>query len=480
MKKSWKRVNEVPCQQSTDVSCERTSVHRWLLASLSLSMLLSSVGTSVANVGLPVFAQVFQASFQEVQWVVLAYLLTITVFIVSAGRLGDIVGRRRLLLVGIAMFTVASALCGVAPTLWGLIAARTVQGLGACIMMALTLAFVSEAVPKHRTGQAMGLLGTMSAVGTALGPSIGGILISGFGWRTIFLINVPIGILTYAFGNRTLPDDLRKPKMKRTVLDPLGTLFLAVTLGAYALAMTVGRGSFGPLNLALLALAVLGAILFVLAEARASSPLIPLAMFSHSVFCASLAASALVSTVMMATLVVGPFYLSNALGLQAASVGFALSVGPIVVATTGVPAGRISDRLGATRMTIFGLVVMVAGASGLSTVPLTLGASGYILSIVILTIGYSVFQTANNTAVMANAHADQRGVISGMLNLSRNIGLVTGVSAMGAVFALASATGEGAANPEALATGMHSTFAVAAVLLLLALAIMLKSRPLAL
>src|SRR5437764_13463624 len=115
---------------------------RWALASLSLSMLLSSLGTSIANVGLPALAQAFDASFQEVQWIVLAYLLAITTLIVSAGRLGDITGRRRLLLAGIFLFTMASVLCGFAPTLWLLIAARALQGLGAATMMALTMAFV--------------------------------------------------------------------------------------------------------------------------------------------------------------------------------------------------------------------------------------------------------------------------------------------------------------------------------------------------
>lgn len=170
---------------------------RWILAGLSLSMLLSSIGTSIANVSLPTLAQAFDASFQQVQWVVIAYLVTITTGIVSVGRLGDMTGRRRLLLVGVFLFTVASVLCGVAPTLWLLIAARAAQGLGAAIMMALTMAFVGETVPKSQVGSAMGLLGTMSAIGTALGPSLGGMLISEFSWRAIFLINLPLGLLIF-------------------------------------------------------------------------------------------------------------------------------------------------------------------------------------------------------------------------------------------------------------------------------------------
>ena len=451
---------------------ERTPPIRWILASLSLSMLLSSLGTSIANVGLPTLAQVFTASFQEVQWVVLAYLLAITTLVVSVGRLGDITGRRRLLLAGIVLFTAASILCGVAPTLWLLIAARAAQGLGAAIMMALTMAFVGETVPKAKTGSAIGLLGTMSAIGTALGPSLGGVLIAGLSWRAIFLVNVPLGILTLLLAHRYLPVDRREVKTDRAGFDKVGTLLLALTLAAYALAMTIGRGSFGLLNIVLLLAAVFGAGLFVYIETRVASPLIRLTLFRDSVLSASLTMSALVSTVMMATLVVGPFYLSRALGLDAFLVGIVMSVGPLAAALTGVPAGRIADHFGAQRITIVGLIGLAAGSFLLSMMLATLDIVGYIGPIVILTIGYALFQTANNTAVMADIRPDQRGVISGMLNLSRNLGLITGASVMGAVFALASATTDiTTAPPEAVATGMQITFAIAAILIVVVLTI---------
>lgn len=410
----------------------------------------------------------------------LAYLLAITTLIVSAGRLGDIAGRRRLLLVGIFLFTTASILCGLAPTLWLLIAARAAQGLGSAIMMALTMAFVGEAVPKAKTGSAMGLPGTMSAISTALGPSLGGVLIAELGWRTIFLINAPLGILTFVLAHRHLPADRGTSKAERAGFDAVGTLLLALTLAAYALAMTVGHGGFGPLNMALLLAAVFGLGLFVLVEARTASPLIRLAMFRDPVLSASLAMSAFVSSVMMATLVVGPFYLSCALRLDAALVGAVLSVDPLVAALTGMPAGRISDRFGAPRMTIAGLIGIALGSLTLSLLPAAHGVFGYIAPMVIITAGYALFQTANNTAVMTDIRSDQRGVVSGMLNLSRNLGLTTGTSAMGTVFALASGTIDTTtARPEAVATGMRITFAVAGLLIIVALAIAVGSRALA-
>ena len=452
----------------------------WVLAGLSLAMLLSALGTSVANVALPTLARDLGASFQAVQWVVLAYLLAVTTLIVSVGRLGDVVGRRRLMLAGLLVFTAASAACAAAPTLAVLVAARAVQGLGAAIMMALAMAFVGEAIPKHRVGSAMGLLGTMSAVGTALGPSLGGVLIAGLGWRSIFLVNLPLGLVALLLAARSLPDD-RRDANPRARFDIPGTVLLVLALAAYALAMTLGHGRFGLANVAWLAAALVAIALFVVAEAKAASPLVPLAMFRDRLLRGGFAMSALVTTVVMATLVVGPFHLSGALGLDAAQVGLAMSTGPIVAALTGVPAGRCVDRFGASAVTIAGLAATAIGALALATIPVRFGIAGYIAPLVVLTAGYAMFQAANNTAVMRDIEGNQRGVVSGMLNLSRNLGLITGASVMGALFAAASGMTEVAtARPAAIASGMHATFAIGAALIAAALAMAVVDRMVAL
>ncbi len=446
--------------------------NRGALASLSLSMLLSSLGTSIANVGLPTLAEAFSASFEQVQWVVLAYLLAITALIVSVGRLGDIIGRRRLLLIGICVFTVASILCALAPHLWLLIAARALQGVGAAIMMALTMALVGGAVPKEKMGSAMGVLGTMSAIGTSLGPTLGGFLIANLGWQAIFLVNVPLGVLAIGLVLYFLPNDRSEKRADRAGFDVLGTLVLILTLLAYALAMTVGRGTLGPLNLTLLLVTVFGLCVFVFVEHTAESPLVRLTMFRNWHMSAGFVMSMLVTTVVMATMVVGPFYLTGALALNAASVGLAMSTGPLVAALAGVPAGRWVDRLGAHRSGTLGLIAMLIGACILSAMPMGFGVLGYIAPLTVMTGGYALFQAANNTAVMADIESQQRGVISGLLGLSRNLGLITGASVMGTVFAFGSASHDILqAQPEAIAQGMRLTFAVAAGLIVIALAI---------
>jgi MFS family permease len=441
------------------------------LAALSLAMLLSSLGTSIANVALPTLAEAFGATFRQVQWVVLAYLVAVTALVLGAGRLGDMIGRRRLLLAGIGLFTGASVLCAAAPSLLLLVAARVAQGLGAAAMMALALAFVGDTVPKGRSARAMGLLGAMSAIGTALGPSLGGLLIAGPGWRAIFLVNLPIGLVAFLLALRHLPGDAPRRPGEAGRFDWPGTLLLAASLTAYALAMTLGRGAFGALNAALLAAAAVGVGLFAMAEARAESPLIRLSMFRDPRLGSSLAASGLVATVMMATLVVGPFYLSLGLGLEPALVGLVLAAGPSVAALTGAPAGGLTDRIGTERAVLLGLAAMTGGCLILCLAPGP-GLWGYVGPMAVVTAGYSLFQTANNSAVMAGVAADRRGLVSGLLNLSRNLGLVTGASAMGAVFAAASgATDVAAATPAAVTAGMRVTFAVAAAAILLAAAV---------
>ncbi|RVC41032.1 MFS transporter, partial [Mesorhizobium sp. M4A.F.Ca.ET.090.04.2.1] len=307
-----------------------------------------------------------------------------------------------------------------------------------------------------------------------LGPSLGGLLIAGAGWRAIFLVNVPLGMLAFALAWRALPNEGRSGP-GRSTFDTPGTVLLALTLAAYALAMTLGKGSFGLLNLGLLAVAALGVALFIVTELKVETPLVRLAAFGDRMLTASLAMSVVVSTVVMGQLVVAPFYLSRALGLDPATVGLVMSTAPLVATLAAVPAGRLVDRFGAQPTMIAGLASLVLGTFALSSIRIAFGIPGYVVPVLALSGGYALFQTANNTAVMGAATADQRGVVSGLVNLSRNLGLITGASLMGAIFAAASA-GADSATPSATLLGMQVTFRVAMALALVALGLALFSR----
>jgi len=433
------------------------------LAALSLAMLLPSLGTSIANVALPTLAMSFDATMAEVQWVVISYLLAVTSLIVGVGRLGDIIGRSRLLLMGIGLFAAASLACAVAPSLWVLISARAVQGLGAAVMMALTIAMVGDLVPRDQTGSAMGLLGTVSAVGTALGPSLGGVLIAVFGWPAVFAVMAAIGGITLLVGRVLFPPDAATGETPAG-FDLVGMVLLALSLFAVAATLTLGSRLSGPAFAAATLASVLGLVAFVRHQTRVPTPLVRMELLYNRAIGTGLLSMTLVSAIMMATLVVGPFYLSGSLGLGTVQTGVVMSVGPGVAALTGAPAGRLIDELGSARVVVAGLVVVTAGAFLMTVLPGRFGVGGYVASLVLVTFGYAVFQAANTTAVMQAISSDQRGVTSALLGLSRNLGLIAGASAMGMIYAMGSRAFAVVGLQSGPETGLQVTFAVAACL----------------
>jgi len=381
---------------------------------LALAMLLASLGTSIANIALPSLAEAFAAPFGEVQAVVVAYLAALTVSVLVAGRLGDRRGLKLMLVAGLAVFAVASLLCALAPTLWLLIGARALQGIGAAFLMTLSMALMRQTASEARVGRAMGLLGTVSALGTALGPSLGGLLIPMAGWRGVFWVQVPLAGLALMLAIAMLPADPAREK---------------------------------------------------------APPAKPWAGMNRSLL-PNLLVNLLVAAVMMTTLVVGPFFLGIGLGLTAAQTGFAMAVGPVISIVSGVPSGRLVDAWGAGRVLAIGLTLLATGAFLLALLSNGIGVAGYVLAIIVLTPGYQLFQAANNTAALAAVARDQRGTASGLLGLSRNIGLIAGASAMGAVFAFGAGTEDFVhAAPAAVAAGMRLTFLLAGGMMLAAIGI---------
>ena len=391
---------------------EKKAANSRALFCLSLCMLSASLGTSIANIALPTLAQAFDASFREVKWVVISYLASLTLSAVFAGLIGDFWGRQRTLLAGLVLFLLASVFCGLAPNLWFLFGARAAQGMGAAVLMTMTIAVVHETTGGSGVGRAMGLLGTMSAVGTALGPTLGGLMIGMFDWRSVFLVLVPIALISIGLALRTL--SAGKPAAK--------------------------------------------------------SPLISLVAFQSTGVAPSLIANLLVAAVMMTTLIVGPIYLGLALGLREAIVGVVMSIGPVISIFCGVPSGRLVDAWGAMPVLTTGLVAMSIGAFALTVLPSIFGVGGYIAAIAILTAGYQMFQSANNTNVMAGVPTDQRGAVSGLLTLARNLGLILGATAMGAIFSYSIGTSAIIdASAGSIAQGMQITFVVAGTLMIAAL-----------
>ncbi|WP_367715129.1 MFS transporter [Nitratireductor sp. GISD-1A_MAKvit] len=447
-----------------------------VLSTLAFATLTASLGLSVASVLLPTLTKDFSATVSDVQWVVLAYLISVTVTIVSAGRLGDLFGHRRVLLAGLVIFIAASVWSAMAPGLGALIAGRALQGMGGAILMALPMSIARDLVPADRLGTAMGLLGTTSASGTALGPSLGGLMLAGGDWRWAFWLLAGFAIVTLFLSMTAISVDRQRVRPSLKALDAPGTLVLVIALAAYALA-TSGTGvglSFSPVFL--MALAALATALFVTVEKRAASPLVPMALLLNWNTGGGFLMNLSVGAIMMTTLVVGPFFLAFSLGLNDALIGLVLAVGPFVAALSGVPAGRLTDRLGVRRVMILGLMQITAGALCLAFLPRVLGVSGYVIALISLTPAFQLFLAANNTAVLVHAPREQRGRLSGLLGLSRNLGLMTGASAMSSLFVVFLGRGEVAQAPGAdVARAFSMTFTGAAVLALMTLGLAIYS-----
>ncbi|WP_113625639.1 MFS transporter [Pectobacterium peruviense] len=368
---------------------------------LALSILSASLGTSIANIALPTLTAVFSAPFSQVQAVVIAYLAAMAISVVIAGRLGDRYGLKPVFIAGLVLFALASLLCAIAPHLWQLIGARALQGIGAAFLMTLGMALLRQTAGEKHVGRAMGVLGTVSALGTALGPSVGGFLLTTTGWRSLFWVQIPLVAIVLFLAFILLPT----ASVKKKTLAP----------------------SVSPIR--------------------------------NPTLLSNLTINAAVTSVMMTTLIVGPYYLGPGLGLKETLVGVVMAIGPAIAIFCGIPSGRLVDTWGFGRALTAGLSLVVTGTLMLAILPPLLGVTGYILSVIILTPGYQLFQAANNTATLADVPDNQRGTVSGLLNLSRNIGLIAGASVMGQVFALGVGTEDFAhATPASLANGMQLTF----------------------
>lgn len=397
--------------------------------SLCFAIFLASLGTSMANVALPTVATVFSVTLQQSQLVVIVYLLSLTILVVPAGGIGDFVDRRWLILAGICIFLAASLVCAWAPSFWVLVAARGAQELGASIMMSQSMALVSKMTPDSNLGSAMGLLGTTSAIGTALGPPLGGFIIGTFGWSSIFIFKTALAAISFLVSYKSLPEDRFDKKLS---------------------GIKTGKNVKPPMT----------------QEMR---------FFGNGLFW-SLILNALVTSVAMASLIVGPFYLAVALGLSSYQAGLVMSVGPTLSAILGVTAGRLIDHFGSPRIVQLALVVLLLGCLFLALLSSAWGVTGYLVGILMVTTGYASFTSANNTSIMTGSVEGRRGTISGLLNFSRNIGLLTGASAMGAIFAHASGISEMAsAEPSSAILGLRVTYAFAGCLIILSLAIHSKS-----
>jgi EmrB/QacA subfamily drug resistance transporter len=400
------------------------------------------------------------ATLGAVEWVALAYLLVLVATVATVGRIADAVGRKLLYVYGFGVFTVGSALCGLAPTLTILIAARVLQAVGAAMLQANSVALIAEAMPRRMLGRAIGVQGSAQALGLALGPAVGGILLSLAGWRFIFLVNLPAGVIGLALGWFLLPRSRSHRELGSA--DGIGAGLLALAaMGPLVYLSLAGRAGYA--NAALLgclAGGVVAAAGFVRRERRVNAPLIDLSILRRRGLAAGLGSGLVSYLALFGTLFIVPYYLS-ADHESATLIGLQLAVLPVAIGITAPIAGRLVTHVGARWLTAGGLML---AAAGMLTIAVEHGTAGILAGLAVTGVGLGLFTPANNAEVMSASPPGHAGVVGGMLNMTRGLGTALGVALAGALFtAAAGVAGARVADAGVAAVGHGLTAALEAI-----------------
>lgn len=445
---------------------ERPNSYWLAVYTVCIGAFMGQLDASIVTVAFPTLQHDFGAPMGQVEWVALSYLLVLVACVVAVGRFSDMVGRKLLYIYGFALFTLASVACGFAPNLSTLIVFRAIQGIGAVMLQANSVALIATSVPREHLGRAIGIQGAFQALGLALGPTVGGFLIALGGWRLIFFVNLPAGILGCIAGWYLLPRS--RHLAKRTRFDWWGLALFApasvALFGALSKAREVGFDS--PFVLSMFAIAVLFMVMFLLREKHAHAPMVDLNLFRSAPFSAGIMSGLLSYAVLFGILFVVPFFAERGFGLSPGMSGLTLTVLPAALGITAPYAGRWADRIGARPLTVAGMILTAAGL--LVAVFFHNGAGVLAGELALVGIGLGLFTPPNNAAIMASAPQTQAGSAGGLLNMTRSIGTALGVALAALVYGFASAT-DSAIGPRAAAEhGFAMTAILLAVLALLA------------
>jgi EmrB/QacA subfamily drug resistance transporter len=431
---------------------ESPAAHWYVLASVCIGAFMGQLDASIVTVALPGIGRDLGAGVGAVEWVALAYLLILVATVATVGRLADAVGRKLLYVYGFGVFTIGSLLCGLAPTLAVLIGARVLQAIGAAMLQANGVALVAEAMPRHLLPKALGIQGSAQAVGLALGPLIGGVLLSLAGWRLIFLVNLPAGVLGMALGWFLLPRSRSRRHLGGG--DRAGAVLLALAAAGPLIYLSLGlrQGYTKPWLMACLTGGVLSAIAFVRRERRVAHPLIDLSILRRPGLAAGLSGGFVSFIALFGILFVVPYHLS-ASHVSPVWIGLQLAILPAAIGVAAPLAGRYVARVGTPLMTGGGLVLAAAGMLEIAAFS---GPVGLLTGLALAGLGLGAFIPANNSAVMSASPEGHAGVTSGLLNMTRGLGTAVGVALAATLYATGPglATGLGALGTLALATGL--------------------------
>jgi EmrB/QacA subfamily drug resistance transporter len=412
--------------------------NKWVVFALSASSsFITTLDGSIVNIGLPAISRTFNVGVSgPIEWIIIGYLVIIASVLLTFGRLADMIGRKPILLTGLTIFVLGSALCGMAPSLWLLIIARLFQGLGGALIFAVNIAMITSSFPNHERGLALGLNAVVVSLGVSAGPTIGGIITQYLTWRWIFYVNVPVCIAvllaTYYFYKERRPQ-----QSMRGQFDPIGATLLGIGFAALTLGISFGQEwgwlSAGTLGSIVLAVVMLGVGVYV--ESHVEHPILHLRLLMNRVFAFANISFMLCMMALFAPGFLLPFYFEELRGFSTIQTGLMLTPLSIMLAVVAPFSGALADRFGSRWLSPIGLAIACFGLFLLSQIGVHSSTWDIIWRLVVIGLGQGIFQSPNTRTMMGAAPRDEQGEASGLLATGRVIGQSLSVALTGTVFA---------------------------------------------
>ena len=401
--------------------------NKWaILFTVLIMTFMATLDSSIVNVALPVMQKALGAGLDQIQWVSSVYLLTVCAFLLMFGRLGDLYGKVRYFEVGVVIFSIGSLMCGMSTTLPALVVSRAVQGIGGASAMANNMGIITEAFPACERGRALGLLASFVALGMMCGPVLGGFIVSALPWEYIFLINVPVGVLSLVLGRFTLPADV--VRSDGASMDVLGAILLIPGMLLTFLSVTmIGPGAPWWVYASLVAGAIM-LTLFVRRERACDDPLVDFALFRDRHFVVNLLCLFISFVAIGVYELMTPFYLQDARGFDPGLSGLIFCIIPLANAVTGPISGALSDRIGCELPCMFGLGAFSAGLYLTGTLGMGSSIPQMLFFLGFASFGTSMFQSPNNSLIMGSAPIEMLGFAGSVSALARYLGMAVGIS----------------------------------------------------
>lgn len=454
---------------------KRRIPYKWMaLITICIASYMVTLDNSIVNISFPRLTRVFNTDASTVLWVSVAYLLVGVGLIFAFGKIGDTVGRKRIYVIGMTIFTIGMAFCAVSQTIVQLIAARVVQAIGSAMMMSLGGAIITAAFPAQERGKAIGIWGAMVSAGLLSGPVFGGILLDTLDWRSIFWVRIPVGIISITMGAWLLKE--QKISGAKLRFDWQGALALFFGLTCLLLFFNIGgKNGFGsPLVLGLAGGAVALISLFIFIETRSQQPIIDLNLFRIRLFAAANTSLIINFLAVAANGLLMPFYLINALGYSSSKAGLLFAIVSATSLIIGPISGWLSDKIGFRVLCTTGIVLLSAGLFWLSRLDSSASVAEIIPRLLVMGIGNGLFSSPNNSSIMGSVPPDKLSTGSSMIASMRQIGMSSGTAIAGAIFTsrqaahLLELTAQNPASDElkrmALVAGYQDTLLIGAII----------------